>query len=60
MPTLPLINMPDVCCNQPINSEIAFCKSHYELAIKKGYPTKDREFVKYCDIGTHMHSDAYL
>ena len=48
IPTLPLINLPDVCCNQPINSESAFCQTHHDLAINKGYPTKARDFIKYC------------
>jgi hypothetical protein len=48
VPALPLINMPDVCINQPLNSEIAFCCHHMEIAKTKGYPTKVRDFVKFC------------
>ena len=48
VPALPLINMPDVCTNQPMNSENAFCCHHVEVAKTKGYPVKVRDFVKFC------------
>jgi hypothetical protein len=48
VPALPLINMPDVCTNQPMNSENAFSCHHVEVVKTNGYPLKVWDFVKFC------------
>lgn len=49
LPDLPNLNFPDVCIEQ-LNPGLAFCKHHCEVAARKGYPTKIKDFLKYCGV----------
>lgn len=46
--SMPSLNVPDVCSNQPVNSETAFCFYHCELAKRSEYPTTVRQFLNFC------------
>ena len=48
IPGLEGVNIPDVCCNQPETSNVAFCKIHRQLAIQKEIPTDIKGFIKFC------------
>lgn len=45
LPMMPTINVPDVCTNQPKGLS-SFCEEHHEMALKMGYPTKVKDFIK--------------
>ena len=45
--SLPLVNFPSVCPNQP-QGNTAFCSDHLELAQSLHYPTDIKGFVTYC------------
>lgn len=49
LPGLPSLNMPNVCTKQ-LQSGSAFCDDHYKAAVEQKYPTKIRDFLKYCGI----------
>ena len=46
---LPKLNFPDVCTEQ-LSPGLAFCEQHSQLAAVKGYPTKIRDFLKFCGV----------
>ena len=43
-----MLSTPDVCTEQPLNNETAFCSQHFELAVQRAYPTDVRGFLKFC------------
>ena len=47
MPDFPLLKIPDVCTNQPVNSQTAFCEHHCTVVQERGYPTGVRDFIMY-------------
>lgn len=55
---LPTLNMPNVCTEQ-LQPKSAFCAYHNDIAVKRGYPTTVREFLKFCGI-QHSSQGALL
>ena len=47
---LPLLNYPNVCTNEPINQNNAFCLYHFEEAKKHNVPSNLRDFLRYCGV----------
>ena len=43
-----MLSTPNVCTEQPLNNETAFCSQHFELAVQCAYPTDLRGFLKFC------------
>ena len=43
---LPLLNYPNVCTNEPINQNNAFCLYHFEEAKKHNVPSNLRDFLR--------------
>ena len=54
LPGLPNLNFPDVCIEQ-LNPGLAFCKQHCDVAEAKGYPTRIKDFLKFCGV---LHSSG--
>ena len=48
MPGLSMLSTPNVCTEQPLNNETAFCSQHFQLVVQRDYQTDVRGFLKFC------------